>query len=114
MFLGMGLTSSVIHAEGAPAGGTSASPKTLVVLVKTNELDASSHGLFQQIEGTSDIGIDEGLSAVGVDMRLVQRGYMKDHFHSDHAFRDGGSIGDRTDTSGERTRQDVEAHDLVL
>jgi hypothetical protein len=37
MFLGMGLTSSVSHAAGALAGGTSASPKTLVVLVKTND-----------------------------------------------------------------------------
>lgn len=43
---------------------------------ENKQLGASSHGLFQQIEGTSDIGIDEGLSAVGVGMRLVQRGYI--------------------------------------
>jgi hypothetical protein len=36
MLRGIGTTSSVIHVAGAPAGGTSASPKTLVVLAKTN------------------------------------------------------------------------------
>ena len=34
MFFGIGVTSSVIQAAGAPAGGVSASPKVLVVLVK--------------------------------------------------------------------------------
>jgi hypothetical protein len=33
MFLGIGTTSSVIQAAGAPGGGVSASPKVLVVLV---------------------------------------------------------------------------------
>src|SRR5947199_731920 len=37
MFLGTGLTSSVTHAAGAPAGGVTASPKSLVVLVKTKD-----------------------------------------------------------------------------
>ena len=37
MFFGRGTTSSVIHAAGAPGGGTSASPNRLVVLVKTKE-----------------------------------------------------------------------------
>ena len=32
MFLGTGVTSSVIHAAGAPARGVSAAPKALVVL----------------------------------------------------------------------------------
>jgi hypothetical protein len=35
MFFGTGVTSSVTQAAGAPEGGTRASPKTLVVLVKT-------------------------------------------------------------------------------
>ncbi len=34
MFFGTGTTSSVTQAAGAPAGGTRASPNTLVVLVK--------------------------------------------------------------------------------
>src|SRR5580692_7192688 len=38
MFLGCGTTSSVIHAAGAPAGGDSARPNALVVLVNTNDL----------------------------------------------------------------------------
>ena len=33
MFRGIGVTSSVIQAEGAPRGGVSAEPKALVVLV---------------------------------------------------------------------------------
>jgi hypothetical protein len=33
LFFGTGTTSSVIHAAGAPSGGTSASPNVLVVLV---------------------------------------------------------------------------------
>ena len=33
MFFGIGAMSSVIQAAGAPAGGVSASPKLLVVLV---------------------------------------------------------------------------------
>jgi hypothetical protein len=37
MFFGTGATSSVTQAAGGPAGGVRASPKTLVVLVKTNE-----------------------------------------------------------------------------
>ena len=35
MFFGIGTTASVTQAAGAPAGGTKASPNTLVVLVKT-------------------------------------------------------------------------------
>ena len=37
MFLGTGVTASVTHAAGALTGGTRASPKTLVVLVKTKD-----------------------------------------------------------------------------
>src|SRR5262245_21459236 len=37
MFFATGVTSSVIQAAGAPAGGTRASPNTLVVLVNTND-----------------------------------------------------------------------------
>ena len=37
MFLGTGVTSSVTQAEGASTGGTRASPKTLVVLVKMKD-----------------------------------------------------------------------------
>jgi hypothetical protein len=49
MFLGMGMTSSVTHAAGDPAGGVSATPNALVVLVKTNDLtptDAASSRRF--------------------------------------------------------------------
>jgi hypothetical protein len=49
MFLGIGVTSSVTHAAGASAGGVSATPKALVVLVKTNDLtptDAASSRRF--------------------------------------------------------------------
>ena len=38
MFLGAGLTSSVIQAAGEPTAGVNARPKVLVVLVKTNAL----------------------------------------------------------------------------
>ena len=41
-------TSSVIQAAGAPAGGISASPNTLVVLVKTKALHARRHRLLEQ------------------------------------------------------------------
>src|SRR5262249_44505555 len=37
MFRGMGRTSSVTHAAGAPGGGTNAPPNALVVLVKTKD-----------------------------------------------------------------------------
>ena len=36
MLRGIGSTSSVIHAAGAPGAGDSAAPNALVVLVKTN------------------------------------------------------------------------------
>ena len=84
-----------------------------MVLVKTNDLDACRHSLFQQIERAGDVGIDEVLPAVGADMRLVQRGGVKDHLHASHATPDARAVGDRADVRGERTIEDVEADDVV-
>ena len=72
MFFGTGATSSVIQAAGAPGGGISASPNTLVVVVKTKALHAGRDRLLQQVERAGDVGVDEVLPRVGRDMRLVQ------------------------------------------
>ncbi len=72
MFFGVGTTSSVIHAAGAPRGGVSASPKVLVVLVKTNDRTLLADGRFEQIQRSGDVRVDESLAAVRRHVGFVQ------------------------------------------
>ena len=99
----------MIHAAGAPAGGTSARPKTLVVLVKTNARTPACGGLLEQVQRAGDVGVDEVLARVGRDMRLVQRRGVEDRVHARHAAGDERAVGDRADVVGERRRHDIDA-----
>ena len=87
-----GTTSSVIQAAGPPGGGVSASPKALVVLVKTNADTPAASGFLQQIQRAGDVGVDKVLARMGGDMRLVQRRGVQDGINARHARRD--EIGD--------------------
>ena len=113
MFLGIGGTSSVIQAAGSPARGTRASPNTLVVLVKTNDLTPSPVAFFQQIKRAGNIDIDEVLPAMRSDVRFVQRGGVEDRLHARHATPDARAVGDRANVSGEGAVENVEADDVV-
>jgi hypothetical protein len=44
--------------------------------------DISGYRLLQEIERAGDVGIDEGLSAMGGDMGLVQRRRVEDRLHA--------------------------------
>ena len=114
MFLGTGVTSSVTQAAGAPTGGTRASPKTLVVLVKTKDSTPAAIGLFQQIERAGDVGVDEVLPAMGGDMRLVQSGRLEDRLDAAQTTPHARAVGYRADVSRKRRVKDVEADDLVF
>jgi hypothetical protein len=70
--------------------------------------------LLQQVERAGDVGVNEVLSAMGGDMRLVQRGRMEDRLHAVHAAPHAGPVDDRADVGRVRRWRKVEAHDLVL
>jgi hypothetical protein len=76
-------------------------------------LDACRYGLFEQIERAGDVAVDEVLSAMGGDMRLVYRGSVEDRLHADHTTPDARAVGYRANAIGERVLPDVETDDLV-
>ena len=110
----MGVTSSVIHAVGAPAGGISASPKTLVVLVINKRSHACRHRLFQQVERPGHIRVDKRLPAMSRNMRLVQCGCMKDILYALHTSPHESPVADGADLRRKWRRKDVEADDLMF
>ena len=114
MFLGTGRTSSVIQAAGSPAGGTSARPNALVVLVKTKACTPRRHRLLEQVERAGDVGVDERLPGVRRDVRLVQRGGVQHGVHALHARRTNSRSAIEPDAVGERRGQYVDADDLVF
>src|SRR5262249_35656201 len=75
--------------------------------------DAGRRRLFEQVERTRYVGIDEVLTAVGRDMRLVQGGRMKNRPHAAQAAPHTSTVGDRADASREGTRDNVEANDVA-
>ena len=60
-------------------------------------LDACGHRLFQQVERSSHVDVNEFLTAVRGDVWLVQGGGMKDRLHAAHATPHASPIGDRAD-----------------
>ena len=109
MFFGTGATVSSIQAAGAPGGGLSASPKALVVLVMTKARTPRARGLLEQDQRAANIGLDEGLALVALDMRLVQRRRVQNRVDAGHRATHAGPVDDGPDDVGEVGGDDVEA-----
>src|SRR5258708_840299 len=77
MFFGIGVTSSVTHAAGAPGGGVSASPKVLVVLVKTNLPARAATAASSRCSGRDPVKFRR-LPAVGREGLLERTGSRRD------------------------------------
>ncbi len=67
------------------------------------------HGFFEQVQGTADVDIDEGLTQMRRDMRLVQRGGMQDRIDAMHRVRNECPIDDRPDEIRIRRGKDIDA-----
>src|SRR3954447_26270642 len=120
MFFGTGAMSSVTQAAGASAGGARASPKTLVVLVKTKDSTptaaASSSRLSVPVTLVSTKSwrlcvARWGLCRVGVwgGVCVGGGGVLEDRTHSGHAALHQGPIGDRADVGREGGNEYIEA-----
>jgi hypothetical protein len=110
MFRGMGVTSSVTQAAGAPEGGVSALPKTLV----NERADPGNRGLFQKIKRTRDIGVNETLPAVSDDMGFVQSRSVDYGIHTLHASLDKMPVNDWPHLVGEFCWNNVDTNDFSV
>ncbi len=109
MFFGTGATRSSIQAAGCVRRGFQRIAKRARRRGHDEGADASARRLLEQDQRAENIGLDEGLTRMGRDMRLVQRRGMEDRIDALHGARDQGAVGDRADLVGERSGNDVEA-----
>jgi hypothetical protein len=113
MFRGTGVTSSVTQAAGASATGLSASPKVLVVLVKTKAVTCLATASSRRRRVPVMFVSTKLLSGVRGHVGLVQRGRVQDRVDAAHGALDLRPIDDGAHARGEWRRHQVQADDLV-
>ena len=107
------MTSSSIHAAGAPGGGASARPNALVVLREHERARPGRDRLLEQVDRGGDVRVDEVAPRVAADVRLVQRRGVQHRVDArDRAARDV-AVGERPDEVGVGRGQEVGAADVL-
>jgi hypothetical protein len=71
------------------------------------------NGRLQQIQSAADVGIDELLNGMCLDVGLVESGRMQDHFDSSHTPLHKIAVYDRSDLVRERRALDVETDAFI-
>ena len=114
MFFGIGATSSVTQAAGAPGGGVSASPNALVVLVKTKAATPAATASSSRLSVPVTLVSTKSWRLWRRDVRLVQGRGVEHRVHARHAASHearGRRSSRRASVNGEARH--VEADDLA-